>query len=572
MRFNRYLYKYWSLQATLILLGLFTLPFSLVNPYLSKFLIDNAYANKDIRSFLIIAVIGGCIFIFNGLMSSLNDYISQRIEIGVHFDITKDVFRHLQSLSMSFFNDKSTGEHLFRISNDIGTVVNFVCNLIPQIAILLPRILFILIIVFYLNFKLALLTFLLVPISFFHSYFFGKWLEEMTRRMIEKFQGIFSGLHESFTHIFLIKALGKEDYETKKFERELSKRMDFEKKNARLSNISSFLSSLLNKVISGIIALYGGYEVIKGNMTLGSLTAVMIYLTQLTGLIKSIGSFYETIAINSVSCQRVCEILDIKPEITDGKGALDFSFQRGKIEFRNVWFGYKQDNFVLQNINFSIEPASKIALVGTSGCGKTTLLSLILRLYDIEKGDILIDGISVKDIKLKSLKHQIGIALQQPFLWNDTVSNNILYGAQHIDAIKEELFEASKLAEAHHFIINLVKGYDSIIGEMACKISEGQKQRIAIARALIKKPKILILDEAMSSLDSETEDKIMDNIMREFYNSTLIVVSHRLSTVKKMDLVYYFASPNHMEIDVHQELIEKNSEYKQLFATQAEEM
>ena len=568
-RFNKYLYKYWKLETAVILLGLVTVPLSLINPYLTKLVIDKAYGNKDLKLFLILAVIGGSIFIFNGLINSLGGYLSQRINRCVHFDMTRDLFRHLQSLSLSFFKDKSTGEHIYRIGSDVGSVSSFVCNTIPQMIKLFPRLLFILVIVFYLNWKLALFVTILVPINYIHPYFFGKWLKEITRRMIEKSQNIFKGLQEVFSHIHLVKSLGKEDYEIKRFEENLSKRIDFEIKTARLSSISSFTSSILNKVISGIIALYGGYQVIKGTMTLGSLTAVMIYLAQLIGLITSIGGFYRTIVVNSVSRQRMAEILDTQPQIIDAPGAIDYCNLQGSVEFKNVSFGYKKDEFILKDINFLIEPTSKIALVGPSGCGKTTLLNLILRLYDVKDGFISIDGLDIKNIKLKTLKERIGIALQEPFLWNDTVASNILYGAE--DAGKEEMIKAAKIAEAHNFIMNLLKQYDSIIGEMGCQISEGQKQRIAIARAVIKRPKILILDEAMSSLDSETEERIVDNIRREFKDATLITVSHRLSTVKKMDLVYFLEGPNRMKVGTHDNLLVRNQRYRELLASQIEE-
>jgi len=331
--------------------------------------------------------------------------------------------------------------------------------------------------------------------------------------------------------------------------------------------MSSFSSSILNKLISGIILLYGGYQVIRGDLTLGSLTALMIYLTQALGAFKSMAGFYENIFVNSVSYQRLAEILDIKTEIRDKEGAAGAKILKGKIEFHDVHFTYQKDGFVLKGVNFTIKPGSKIALVGKSGCGKTTLLSLILRLYNLEKGSILIDGQNIKDVKLKSLKEQIGICLQEALLWNDTLANNILYGKD--DASYEEMVKAAKIAQIDKFIFKLPQGYDSLIGEMACKLSEGQKQRVAIARTVIKRPSILILDEAMSSLDSETEEKIIDNIKNEFRDSTIIVVSHRLSTVKKMELAYFLEGPADIYIGSHEELL-RNAGYRELFASQIE--
>ncbi len=349
----------------------------------------------------------------------------------------------------------------------------------------------------------------------------------------------------------------------------LTKRVDFELKRAKLLSISGFSGSILNKVIGGLIALYGGYQVIKGTLTLGSFTAVMIYLTQLSGLARSIGVFYETMLINSVSRQRLSKILNIRPRIEDAQGAIDYHILRGGIEFRDISFGYKKDELLLEGINFSIKPAAKIALIGSSGCGKTTLLNLLLQLYEPEEGSVLIDELDIRDIKLKSLKAQLGIGLQEPFLWNDTVANNILYGSS--EAGEEDLIRASRIAEAHRFILNLPKQYDTIIGEGACRISDGQKQRIAIARAIIGRPKILILDEAMSSLDSETEDKIVDNIRGEFSNSTIIFVSHCLATVKKMDLVYFMEGPSKINIATHDNFLVENRKYRELFASQIEE-
>lgn len=566
MRFNRYLYKYWRLQAAVILLGIITVPLSLLNPYLTKLVIDQAYGNRDLKLFFILAIIGASVFIINGLISSVSSYLSGRINCQVNFDMTKDLFKHLQRLPLSFFSNRSTGEHIYRMDADVRSVSTFVCGTIPRMVVLFPRLLCILVVVFYLNWKLALLAVLLVPIGYLSPHLFGKWRREIVHKMILKAQGIFKELQEVFSHILLIKALGREKDEVGKFERGLTRKIELELKEARVSSIGGFTGSILNKLLSGIIALYGGYQVIKGVMTLGSFTAIMIYVTQLTGLLRSIGVFYQTIIISSVTRDRLGEILDIGPGICDSKDAAAYYIERGEIEFKGLSFGYREGALVLKDMGFLIEPASKIALVGPSGCGKTTILLLILRLYKQAKGAIFIDGIDTKGIKLDSLKSQIGIALQEPLLWNDSVRNNILYGAE--DVTDEDVIKAAKLAEAHDFIVDLPDKYHSVIGEMACKISEGQKQRIAIARLLIKKPKIIILDEAMSSLDSETEDKIIDNLKDKFSDSTIIAVSHRFSTVRKMDQVYFLQGASEMKIGTHGDLMAQNPKYPGLFASQ----
>lgn len=566
-RFNGYLYRYWKLEALVIALGLLSTPLALATPYLTKIIIDKAYGNRDLGLFFVLAVIAGAIFILSGVITSFSGYLSRRVNRNVQYDLTRDLFRHLQSLSLSFFNSRSTGEHIFRISQDADAVSRFICDTMPQMVTLLPRLLLLLGVVFFLNWKLALLTTMLVPIAYIQPYLFGKWLRETARKNTQRSQGVFKELQETFSHMHLIKAFGKTEESIEKFEKTFSEKMKYDLESAKLSSISGFSGSVLNKALGGVIALYGGYEVIRGTITLGSLTAVMIYLTQLIGLLKSIGTLYETTAVNSVNRHRVAEIFDIKPIMREGEGALGRSIDRGRIEFKNVSFRYKKDISVLKDLSFSIEAGSRAALVGLSGCGKTTILSLILRLYEQENGLVTIDGMDTRKIKLASLRSGISLALQEPYLWNDTVANNILYGADG-PAAPEDAMWAARLVEAHEFIMKLPNGYDSGIGEMGCKISEGQKQRIAMARALVKRPRILILDEALASLDSHTEDRIIKNIFSELKGSTVIVVSHRLSTVKNMERVYFLENGSDIKAGTHEELLARNSNYKEIFASQ----
>jgi ABC-type bacteriocin/lantibiotic exporter with double-glycine peptidase domain len=565
-RFYKYVSKYWKLQAIVGFLGLLAGLFALINPYLSKLVIDKAYGNRDLKLFLILAVIGGSVFVFNGILNSYREYLSQKINQRVHFDITNALFKHLQSLPLSFFHDKSTGELIYKISSDVGSASSFVCNAVPELIKLYPRFLITLAIVFYLNWKIGLLMVILIPVSCLQPYFFGRRIREATRRMIEKSEGIFRGLEEVFSHAYLVRALGKEDYETKRFRESLSKEMDLNLKITRLTHISGFSGSLLNKAVSGMVFLYGGYQIIQGTMTLGSLTAIMIYLGQLSALIGSIARFHESVIISSVSRQRLGVILDAQPRIKDKPAAREHIISPGKIEFKNLHFAYKEGEYILKDMSFSIEPGAKIAIVGQSGCGKTTLLALLLRIYEPEKGRILIDGIDIRDIKMECLKQQFAVCLQEPFLWNTTFKDNILYAKEN--ATIEEIIRAGRMAQAHDFIMGLKQGYDTQIGEDACLLSDGQKQRIAIARAVMNKAKILILDEAMSSTDSQTEDKIIDNILQEFRESSVLMVSHRLSAVRKMDLVSFLEGPSYMVCGTHEELLERNLKYRELFASQ----
>jgi len=339
-----------------------------------------------------------------------------------------------------------------------------------------------------------------------------------------------------------------------------------ELKRDKLLSLSAFSGSMLNKIISGILVFYGGCQVMTGAMTIGSFSAIMMYLMQLTGLCRLLARLYENIANSAVSAARLLEMLNTAPKILDGTQALHHRITQGGIDFKDVSFGYKENSLILKNMNFSITPGSKIAITGLSGCGKTTLLSLILRMYDVTSGAIFVDGVDVRGVSREALTSSIAIVLQEPFLWNDTIADNIVYGLEHVTA--QHVVEAAKIAEIHDFIVSLEDGYDSPIGEMACLLSEGQKQRLAIARALIRKPTFLLFDEAFSSIDSETENRIIDNINTYFKNTTVMIVSHRISTVQRMESVYFFKNNSCIIKSGHNDLIRNNAAYKELFLGQ----
>jgi len=323
----------------------------------------------------------------------------------------------------------------------------------------------------------------------------------------------------------------------------------------------------MNKVVIGIIAFFGGYQVIKGTMTLGSLTAIMVYLSQIVHLHSSFAMFFQKIAMGLISCKRIDDILKQRPMVA--KGGNKVIFKGGEIIFRDVAFGYVDKEPILNNATLDIRSGSHISIAGRSGCGKTTLLNLLLKLYEPSSGEILIDGHNIEDLDSSSLRGQIGVALQEPFLWNDTIENNIRYGKD--DSLLEEVLYVAKICDVDDFVKLLPEGYQAIIGESGSKVSEGQKQKIAIARALIKRPKILILDEAFSSMDSASEEKILSNIKDNYREMTLISVSHRLSTVMSADSVCFLMGPGEIISGFHEDLLQNSKEYHDLFKAQLRE-
>ncbi|TAM38437.1 ABC transporter ATP-binding protein [bacterium] len=550
--FYRYLLPFWRRELLILVLSSITMLLGLVNPYLAKLIIDRAYANKDIKLFIILFGIGGIVFVLSGLFNSFSNYLNRYIKIRLNFDFNRRIFKKLQKLPYASFLDSSTGEHLYKISYDAEQSSRFMADILPQAVELIPKSVFIFLIIFYMNFKIALLTLVLTPSLYAVSYYFNRRIKKAYKAWVEDSQGIFKRLQEVLSHIQLVKAFGKERRQTGIYVRSLVKNMRFNLGKTKLEAMGLFANSLVNRIILGLILFYGGYQVIIGQLTFGSLSAIIIYLSQLSGIQGSLAKFFQETTEGMISYKRVETILNAPPSAIEVNEAREFAITRGRVELRNVSFGYDK-RMILDNLSFSVDEGSFVGLVGPSGCGKTTIINLILRLYSPIKGEILIDDCCINKIKSKTLYEQIGMVLQEPYLWNDSIKNNILYAEE--GASFTQVQEAAKIACIDDFVEGLRDGYNTIIGENACKISEGQKQRIAIARAVIKKPRILILDEALSSVDCQKENLIINNLRAFLKGTTIIMVSHRVATIEKMDVVYFLADPGKMEISTHDKLI-----------------
>ncbi len=527
-------------QRWLFALGLSALAslFAVLSPYVMKLIIDKAIGNKDVKALVFLVSAGSFIFIFGDLAVKFSQFLERHIRAKIKFSLNKKVFRHLQRLEFSYFQNKSTGAHLYRISYDIERVVDFITAVLPQSLYIFPKLILIFGIIFYLNWKIAVMSLVSAPFLYLPTVYFAAKREKMWREWIEHFEGIFRKLQEFFSHIQLIKVFGRETESVRSYLRSLAANIRITIKNIRLGLFSGFIIGFIGRVILSLIIFYGGYEVIKNQMTLGSFTAIMIYIGQLVALQTGFARSFQEISLGLVSCRRIAEILDEKEVKEESEMIV---IRKGEVIFRNVSFGYNSA-FILDKINFTIKSGSRIALAGSSGRGKTTLLNLILKLYKPSGGNIYIDGYDIDKVNTACLRNQIGAVLQEPFLLDDTVENNIKFAK--MDARLEEVAKAAELCGVNEFVERMPQKYKTVIGENACRISEGQKQRIAIARALIKNSRILILDEAFSSIDSAGEDRIMENIRNNFKNITLIIVSHRISTISKMDFVYFLEGPS----------------------------
>lgn len=568
-KFFSYLFPFWKKETLIAILSLVSVGLSLVNPYLTKLIIDQAYGNRDLKLFILLILLGGFVYLLSGLAQGISGYLNYLIRLSINFLLNKKLFKKLQAMPYNFFQDGATGEHIFKVSYDIEQVSQLLSDVLPQAILLIPRSLLILAVVLFMNWKMALLALALAPFLYFVPWYFNRKLRKVFEVWVKNYENIFSKLQEILSHMYLVKAFHTERAEIKRHVSALVKNIRFNLGNTRLEVAGSFVNNLVNRVVLGLIIFYGGYQVIKGRMSLGSLSAITIYLNQLSGMQDGLGRFFQQISLGMVSWRRLSVVLDAEEENIERKEAKETIIKEGRLDFQNVNFSYKEEKLIFRGLSFSVKAGACIGMVGPSGYGKTTLINLILRLYKLNSGAIMIDGSNIELIKAKSLYNQIGVVLQEPYLWNDTIENNIKYGRE--DSGLEEVKWAAQIACIDDFVNSLPEGYQTVIGENACKISEGQKQRIAIARAVIKRPKILILDEALSSVDAMVEGEIIDNLKGYLNGSTIIIISHRLSTIKKMGLVYFLMSPGRIDIDTHEGLLARSAEYQKYLAHQLEE-
>ncbi|MFH0798809.1 MAG: ABC transporter ATP-binding protein [Pseudomonadota bacterium] len=566
-RFSRLILPYRGKWFSILVLSGAGALMSLINPYLTKMAVDDGILGKDFKTVVVLALLGGGIFAATSLSGAAAQLLKKTVRLSVGFDLNKKVFDCLQRFSFGWFQARSTGENLYSVRHDIANVANFVTDSPPQMLALIPRALFITAIVFSLNWKMAMLA---VGLSFFlylPSFWMRKRLKLIWQYFNELSQKILIFLEETFSNMKVIKAFGRETSSTKKYLGLLLESMSVEMRNTKIALAQSVSAQGITLLANGLIGLYGGYLVIHGEMTLGALTAIMVYLRQLVGLHGNVVSLFQSTIEGLVSCRRVADILDDDSVVIEAADARPATFKRGTLAFRNVSFGYRPGDPAIKDVSFEIEGGGHIALVGPSGCGKTTILMMFLRMHEPWAGGVFIDGQNLKDLTFSSLRGGIGMALQEPLLWNDSIENNIRYGRQ--DATEEDVREAARLSGVEDFAKRLPRGCATVVGEGGCRLSEGQKQKIAIARVLIKQPKILILDEAMSSMDSASERRILKNIKERFRDSTVITVSHRLSAVEEMDVVCYFSNPDRMIIDGISEAI-RTPRFIDLFAGQGE--
>lgn len=563
----------WELILTIII-GILKFAIPLFIPLLIQIVIDDIIGSNTLtqveKTTQLVYWLGGTLIVFFIIRPPIEyyrQYFAQNVSNKVLFDIRKELYTHLQRLSLKYYSNTRAGEVISRVINDVEQTKNFIMIGLMNLWLDLVTILIAVAIMLTMDVNLTLVALISFPLyAFSVKYFFGK-LRDLTRKRSQALAGVQSYLHERVAGISIIKSFTLERHEQKIFDETngefLDKALDHSRWNAKSFAVVNTITDMAPLLVIG----YAGYQVIHDNLSLGVMVAFIAYIERLYGPLRRLVSSSTTLTQSIASMDRVFELFDEKYDIVDKKEAQPLKNVAGQVTFQDVVFRYEDEGEnVLQNINFNIQAGETAAFVGMSGGGKSTIVSLIPRFYDVKSGAVVIDGKDVQDVTLESLRSQIGIVLQDNILFSDSVRHNILMGKP--DATEEEIIAAAKAANAHDFIMNLPNGYNTQVGERGVKLSGGQKQRIAIARVFLKNPPILVLDEATSALDLESEALIQESLERLAHNRTTIIIAHRLSTITHADKIFVIEHGQLVEEGNHEQLMEQQGAYYNLFQVQ----
>jgi subfamily B ATP-binding cassette protein MsbA len=527
--------------------------------------LDDIFFKKDMDRLVWIPAAIVAIYLIKGLCSYsqtiLMSFIGQRIVA----DLRNTLYRKIQMQSLTFFSKNPTGILMSRITNDVAYVQGAVSEAVTSLlkdSFTLSGLVFV---IFYRDWKLAMIAMFVFPLAIYPIAKFGKKMRSIATRTQVTMGSLTTLLQETISGTRIVKAFSMEEYENKRFARENEHLFKLALKSVSVNAISSPFMEFLGGIGIATIIFYGGYQVVKGVSTPGTFFSFLTALIMLYEPIKRLTNVNNTIQQGIAGAKRVFEIIDMVPDIMNKDGALPLPKISESIDIQDVTFSYEETP-VLKNIHLSIQAGAVVAFVGMSGGGKTTLVNLIPRFYDVSKGRILIDGQDIREVTVESLREQIGIVTQQTILFNDTVKNNIAYG--DIVKTEEDIIRAAKAANAHDFISKLPLGYDTLIGEQGTKLSGGERQRISIARALLKDAPILILDEATSSLDTEAENEVQDALENLMKGRTTLMIAHRLSTIRNANRIIVLSAGEIVEEGTHESLLEKRGEYYKLYHLQ----
>jgi ATP-binding cassette subfamily B protein/subfamily B ATP-binding cassette protein MsbA len=564
-----YAKSYWGLIAISGVALLFITALNLITPWYVRELVSYLTENEinisfdNIKKIVIILVSA---YILRSIFTYLYRYLSHVAAWRLVADMRTTVYEHLQKLSLRYYHDKQTGQLMSRTINDTATFEVLIAHAVPDLITNILVIVGVSILLFVINSYLALLTLLPIPFLVISSFIFTKKILPNFREAQGTLAELNSIVQDNISGIKEIQVFNKQKKEGKRVKKKAKNYTKAILHALKLSALFHPTVELVSSLGTVIVIGFGGYLALKGLVNAADIVAFILYLGLFYQPITTLARVVEDLQQATAGAERVFEVLDTDPDIKDKKNAVELKKPKGEIIFKNVNFSYEKGNEILKDVNFTIKPGEMMALVGPTGVGKTTIISLISRFYDPTLGEIVLDGENLKDLKLSSLRNQISIVLQDVFLFNGTIMDNIAYGTEN--ASMEDIVESSKIARAHEFIVGMKDGYNTVIGERGIKLSGGQKQRLSIARAVLRDTPILILDEATASVDVKTEMEIQKAIQEIAGTRTIIVIAHRLSTVKKADKILVLKEGKVVEEGTHKKLIDNKGVYNDLIQFQ----